>query len=344
MRAAVYETHRGPIKVRTVPDPTPAPDGVVLKVEANGICRSDWHAWVGHDPVELPHVPGHECVGTVVEVGRDVRRWRRGDRVIVPFSIGCGHCDHCRDGHSNVCGSAWTPGFSGWGSFAELVGIRHADANLVALPAEMGAVEAASLGCRFMTAFWGLTRRGRLAPGEWVAIFGVGGLGLAAVMIAKAVGAAVVAVDIDDAKLDFARTLGADATVNAKRDKVADAVRAATGGGAHVTFDALGSKSTALEAIRSLRRRGRHVQAGLLYDENASPPVPLEQAIAWELDIVGSRGMPASAYPSMLTMVNRGLVQPARLVTERVSLERACEILPAMDGYTTQGVVVIDRF
>ncbi len=344
MRAAVYETHCGPIAVRTVPDPAPEPDGVVLGVEANGICRSDWHAWVGHDPVVLPHVPGHECVGVVVETGRDVRRWQRGDRVIVPFSIGCGRCDDCRAGHSNVCGAGWTPGFSGWGSFAELVAIRHADANLVALPPGMDAVEAASLGCRFMTAYWGLTRRGRLQPGEWLAVFGAGGLGLAAVMIAKAAGAAVVAVDIDDAKLRFARTLGADATINASREDTVDAVRATTGGGAHVTFDALGSKSTALDAIRSLRRRGRHVQAGLLYDENASPPLPLETAIAFELDIVGSRGMPAAAYPAMLTMVNRGLVQPARLVTERVSLERACEILPSMDGYATQGVAVIDRF
>ena len=153
-----------------------------------------------------------------------------------------------------------------------------------------------------------------------------------------------IAADIDDGKLAFARSLGADAIVNATRDDPADAVRAATAGGAHVSFDALGSKTTALNAIRSLRRRGRHVQAGLLYDENASLPLPLELAIAWELDIVGSRGMPAAAYPALLTMANRGLVRPARLVTERVSLERACEILPAMGGYTTQGVVVIDRF
>jgi alcohol dehydrogenase len=330
--------------VRTVPDPTPEPDGVVVKVEANGICRSDWHAWVGHDPVTLPHVPGHECAGTVVETGRDVRRWRGGDRVIVPFSIGCGRCEDCRTGHSNVCSSSWTPGFSGWGSFAELVAIRHADANLVALPEGMDAVEAASLGCRFMTAFWGLVRRGRLQPGEWLAVHGVGGLGLAAVMIAKAVGATVVAIDIDDAKLARARELGADALVNAADEDAGEAVRLATAGGAHVSIDALGSKATALASVHSLRRRGRHVQAGLLYAEHASPPLPLETAIAWELDIVGSRGMPAAAYPAMLRMVTSGLVQPVRLVSERVSLERACEILPSMGAYATQGVVVIDRF
>jgi alcohol dehydrogenase len=344
MRAAVYDAYEGPITVRTVPDPAPAPDGVVVKVEANGICRSDWHAWVGHDPVEFPHVPGHECAGIVVATGGDVRRWRRGDRVIVPFSIGCGHCGDCRDGHSNVCATSWTPGFSGWGSFAELVAIRHADANLVALPDSVDFVDAASLGCRFMTAFWGLTERGRLRPGEWLAVFGAGGLGLASVMIGRAAGAGVVAVDIDDAKLAQARELGADATVNSTRDEPAEAVRAVTGGGAHVSIDAFGSKATAIAAIRSLRRRGRHVQAGLLYAENASPPVPLELAIAQELDIVGSRGMPAARYPALLSMVARRQLQPGRLVGDRVTLDQACAVLPSMGRYATRGVVVIDRF
>lgn len=344
MRAAMYDAYRAPITVRNVPDPVPEPDAVIVAVAANGICRSDWHAWVGHDPVTFPHVPGHECAGTVIEAGRDVRRWRVGDRVIVPFSIGCGRCEECRQGHSNVCLDPWTPGFSAWGSFAERVAIRHADANLVSLPTTVGFVEAASLGCRFMTAYWGLIERGRLRPGEWLAVYGAGGLGLAAIMIARAVGATVVAVDIDDAKLEQARAHGAAATVNSTRDSPAAAVRDVTGGGAHVSLDAFGSKATALASINSLRRRGRHVQAGLLYAENASPPVPLEQAISWELDIVGSRGMPAAAYPRMLSLVASGAVRPAELVTARVSLSEACEILPAMDRFATQGVVVIDRF
>jgi len=344
MRAAVYEAYRGPITVRNVPDPTPPRDGVVVAVEANGICRSDWHAWVGHDPVTFPHVPGHECAGIVVETGPEVRRWRPGDRVVIPFSIGCGVCDDCRAGHSNVCGTGWAPGFSGWGSFAERIAVPHADANLVALPERVDFVEAASLGCRFMTAFWGLVERARLRPGERVAVFGAGGLGLAAAMIGHAVGATVVAVDIDETKLVLARELGAAAAINAAQCDPVEAILDWSHGGVEVTLDAFGSKRTVMQAIRVLRPRGRHVQIGLLFEADASPPVPLELAIARELDIVGSRGMPAVSYPAMLAMVAQGHLQPGRLVTERVDLERACELLPAMGQFATQGVVVVDRF
>jgi alcohol dehydrogenase len=222
--------------------------------------------------------------------------------------------------------------------------VPHADANLVALPETIGFVAAASLGCRFMTAYWALIERGRLRSGEWLAVYGAGGLGLAAVMIARAVGAKIVAVDIDDDKLSLASDLGANRIVNAEREDPVSAICDATGGGAHLSIDALGSKTTSVQSIKSLRPRGRHVQVGLLLAENASPPIPLEIAIARELDIVGSRGMPAAAYPAMLAMVARGLVWPDRLVTGRVALPDACQILPSMGQFATQGIVVIDRF
>jgi hypothetical protein len=183
-----------PLVVDEVPDPSPPPGGVVLRVEATGVCMSDWHSWMGHEELPgLPHVPGHEMTGVVESVGAEVTRWRQGDRVIVPFSIGCGACRSCLAGRLNTCDRAFTPGFSAWGSFAQLVAIDHADLNLVRLPDEMEPVHAAALGCRFITAFRAVVDRGRLASGEWLSVYGCGGVGLSAVMLGKALGARVVA-------------------------------------------------------------------------------------------------------------------------------------------------------
>ena len=163
MRAAVFDTFGERLEVRTVPDPDPPKDGVVVEVKANGICRSDWHAWQGHDlGIELPHVPGHELAGVVAVVGPEVEGWRAGDRVTTPFCGGCGVCEQCLSGSQHICDHAYQPGFSGWGSFAQYVMIPRADINLVRLPDALGFVEAASLGCRFMTAFRGVVDQGRV--------------------------------------------------------------------------------------------------------------------------------------------------------------------------------------
>src|SRR3954452_1156405 len=238
MRAAVMQAFQEPLRIETVPDPAPEPDGVVVAVRATGVCRSDWHGWMGHDPsIALPHVPGHELCGEIAAVGPQVRGWRVGDRVTVPFCCGCGVCEPCRLGETQICERDFQPGFTAWGSFAELVALPRADLNLVSVPAGLSDVEAASLGCRFMTAWAALHVHAGVRAGEWVAVHGCGGVGLAAGMIAAAAGARVVAVDIDDAKLARARPLGAEAVV---RDDVVASIRSVTGGGAHVSLDALG--------------------------------------------------------------------------------------------------------
>src|SRR5918997_3172004 len=194
MRAVVVEAFGVPACVRDVPDPRPPSHGVVVRVEATGLCRSDWHAWIGHDPdVALPHVPGHELAGTVAAVGRDVRGIAVGERVTVPFCLGCGRCAPCRAEETQICDDDYQPGFTGWGSFAEYVALPHAELNLVRLPDALGFVEAAALGCRFMTAFAAIAVHGRPGEGDWVAVHGCGGVGLSAVMIAAAAGARGVA-------------------------------------------------------------------------------------------------------------------------------------------------------
>ena len=341
MQAAVMHAFREPLVLETVPNPTPPDGGVVIKVEACGVCRSDWHALMGHDrAIKLPHVPGHELAGTVAEVGRGVTGWAVGERVTVPFCCGCGGCEMCAEGHSHLCHNEYQPGFSGWGAFAEYVAVPYAETNLVRLPETLGFVEAASLGCRFMTAFHALTAQGRVQAGEWVAVHGCGGVGLSAVMIAAALEGLVIAVDIDAEKLAFAESLGAEHTV-LSRGPVRE-IRELTGGGAHVSVDALGSAATSRNSVRCLRKKGRHVQVGLLIGEGKPVPLPLGEVISKELEIYGSHGMPAHAYPEMLEMIVSGALSPQKLIAKTVTLAEAGAELAAMGTFAQRGVTVID--
>jgi alcohol dehydrogenase len=340
----VFERYGEPAQVRDVPDPVPAEHGVVVRVEASGLCRSDWHGWQGHDAdITLPHVPGHELAGVVEATGAGVTRWRPGDRVTVPFVCACGSCAACAAGDQQVCERQTQPGFTHWGSFAQYVALDHADINLVALPEQLSFATAAALGCRFATAYRAVVQQGRVAAGQWVAVHGCGGVGLSAVMIAAASGARVVAVDVSPRALELARDVGAAACVDASGvPDAAEAVREITGGGAHVSLDALGSPVTCAASVNGLRRRGRHVQVGLLPSADGTTPVPMARAIALELEILGSHGMAAHAYPEMLRLVAEGVLRPDLLVTSVIGLDAAPEALAAMGSAAGAGVTVVE--
>lgn len=343
MRAMIVDAPRATPAVRDIPEPITPTDGVVVQVLATGLCRSDWHAWAGHDAdVDFPLVPGHELAGIVTDVGPEVSRWSVGDRVTVPFICGCGRCEWCLSGNAQVCPAQQQPGFTHQGSFAEKVALHAADVNLVRVPDTVDIAAAAALGCRFATAHRALVERARVQAGEWVAIVGAGGVGLSAVMIAVALGAHVVAVDRTPAALAVARELGAEHTVVADGRDIPDAIAAVTGGGAHVAVDAVGSEQTSGDALLSLRRRGRHVQIGLLPAVNGHPRLPMERVIAWELDLFGSHGMPAADYPAMLRLIEAGVLDPARLVERTISLEDAARSLPSFDTATVAGITIID--
>ncbi|WP_295467660.1 zinc-dependent alcohol dehydrogenase family protein [uncultured Pseudomonas sp.] len=346
MKAVVYEAFSAPPRLTTVADPTPEPHGVVLKVMATGVCRSDWHGWVGHDPdIELPHVPGHELAGIVEAVGKDVTRWQVGDRVTVPFVGGCGACPQCHAGHQQVCDHQFQPGFTHWGSFAQYVGIHQADLNLVALPETLGFATAASLGCRFVTSFRAVVDQGKVSAGQWVAVHGCGGVGLSAIMIASSLGAQVVAIDIAADKLELARRLGAVATLDATQvTSVPEAVREITGGGAHVSLDALGHPTTCCNSITSLRKRGKHVQVGLLLGDQATPALPMDRVIAHELEILGSHGMQAHRYDVLMAMLRQGTLAPDKLIGREISLADSIAALMQMDSFQGTGVTVITDF
>ncbi|WP_233405019.1 alcohol dehydrogenase catalytic domain-containing protein [Actinotalea solisilvae] len=415
MRAVVFERSGGPLVVRDVREPACPMSGAVIRVEATGVCRSDWHGWQGHDDgIALPHVPGHELAGTVVAVGPAVRAWRVGDRVTVPFVCACGECAACLAGEHQVCERQTQPGFTHWGSFAERVAIDHADVNLVRLPDGMSAVTAASLGCRFATAYRAVEVHGRVRPGQWVAVHGCGGVGLSAVMIAVAAGARVVALDVSAAARAAALDLGAEVALDpaevagsrpasraevagpsvstpaevagpsvttpaevagpsvstpaevagpsadddvpaprARRSRHRDDARdraaavgarvaEVTGGGAHVSLDALGDPVAAAASVLGLRRRGRHVQVGLLLVGDAWSALPMDRVVAWELELYGSHGMAAHEYASMLARVASGVLTPDRLVARTIGLDDAGAALAEMGrGALGPGMTVV---
>ncbi|WP_328417580.1 zinc-dependent alcohol dehydrogenase family protein [Micromonospora sp. NBC_00389] len=346
VRAVIFDEFGVRPEVRDVPDPVPPPGGAVIRVEATGLCRSDWHGWQGHDSdIRPPHVPGHEFAGVVTAVGTGVRGWRPGDRVTAPFVCACGQCAACLAGDQQVCERQTQPGFTHWGSFAEYVALHNADVNLVRLPDELDYPAAAALGCRFATAFRAVVSQGRVGAGEWVAVHGCGGVGLSAVMIAAACGARVVAIDIAPAALELARSFGAtvclDGSTLTGPGAVAAAVREATGGGAHLSLDALGSHATCIASVECLRRRGRHVQVGLLPTAQGRPAVPMELVIAFELELRGSHGMAAHAYPELLGLVTAGVLRPAELITRTIGLDEVPHALATMDQPGHGGMCLI---
>jgi D-arabinose 1-dehydrogenase-like Zn-dependent alcohol dehydrogenase len=342
MRAVRYAAFQELPEVVIVDDPDCPEAGVIIEVAATGLCRSDWHAWMGHDPdVALPHVPGHELAGVIAHVGSRVEKWRPGERVTVPFVCACGQCPTCLRGEQQVCDFQFQPGFTQWGSFADRVAIDRADVNLVCVPDAMDLETAASLGCRFSTAYRAVVHHGQIHEGDWVVVHGCGGVGLSAVMIAAAHDARVIAVDVSAAALELAQDFGAVATVDATSTDVVAAVRQLTGGGARVSLDALGSLTTCQNSIRCLRKRGRHVQIGLMVADDDMPPVPMAAVIAAELEVVGSHGMAAHAYPAMLAEIVGGTLHPERLVTRRLTLDEAPAALAALGQHPGDGITMV---
>lgn len=343
MRAVVVEAVQVTPNVREIDSPIPPDGGVVVRVHATGLCRSDWHGWAGHDEdIVFPHVPGHELAGTISAVGTGVHEWTVGDRVTVPFVCGCGRCQWCQAGEAQVCPDQQQPGFTHWGSFAEYVALHAADTNLVAIPESVSFEAAASLGCRFATAYRALVARARVQAGEWVTVIGAGGVGLSTVMIARALGAHVVAVDRNAEALALATELGAAHGVVADGADIPSVVSDLTGGGSHVAVDAVGSEQTCTDAILSLRRRGRHLQIGLLPPVDGHPRVPMARVIGWELDLLGSHGMAAVDYPGMLALIKQNQLQPQRLIERTVGLDEAAAMLPTVDKAKVAGMTMID--
>ena len=345
MKAALYREFGKPLTIEKVDDPAANDDGVVIEVKSTGLCLSDWHGWMGHDPdISVPHIPGHELAGQVVETGSRVANWKVGDRVTLPFVCGCGNCIYCSEGNPQICKHQFQPGFTHWGSFAQYVSISHAEHNLVRLPDSLTFETGSILGCRFATAFRAVVDQGGVQPGQWVAVHGCGGVGLSAIMIAKAFAARVIAVDLDASKLQFAQELGADHSILVPGMEVKETVRDLTVDGVHISIDAVGNVEIVRNSIACLRSGGRHVQVGLLPPENKHIPVPFDVMIAGELQLMGSHGLQASRYEAIFDLMEQGKLDPGSLITKRVSLEASLLELTNLHKKPDPGITVINQF
>ncbi|MEM9436991.1 MAG: zinc-binding dehydrogenase, partial [Pseudomonadota bacterium] len=288
----------------------------------------------------LPHIMGHEFAGTVIETGDT--KLQKGQRITAPFILACGHCDDCNAGNPTICAEQYCPGFHGPGAFAELLAIRAADFNAVPLPDAVSFDIAAAMGCRVTTAWRALVDRASIKPGEWLAIHGCGGVGLSALLIARALGVRTIGIDPSDQARAMAQSLGADVVLNAGQ---LEELHEITGGGAHVSLDALGITATFDASLRSLRKLGRHIQVGMPTGRHETVPLPLlELVYARQLTLHGMRGLGASEFRPLLKLIETGRLDLAPLIVDRIALSGVQPVFEGMDSFATTGVHVVTRF
>ena len=355
MDAVVFQGVGEPLELREVDRPDCGPDEAIVETEACGICRSDWHAWQGDwDWIGLVPRPGlifgHEPVGRVVEVGDNVTRFDEGDRVTNPFNLSDGTCPYCRAGKANICESSIPMGFVGFqkGAFAEEYSVRNADQNLIEVPDDVAAEKIAGLGCRFATAFHGVTKRVDVGPGDWVAVHGCGGVGMSAIHTVNALGGNVIAIDIVEEKLDKAKELGASEGINSQNVKdVPQAVKSITDGsrGVEVSVEALGISETIQNSVNSLAPGGQHLQVGMTTsEESGQVELPIDFMVQNEREFYGTYGMPPHEYDEIFRMMRSGKIEPGRIVSETCSLGDVPNVMERLGEYDTMGIPVCSEF
>jgi len=326
MKAAVFHAAHEPLRVEEIPTPQPGPGEALVKVAACGVCHTDLH-YIDHGVPTFkkpPLVLGHEVSGTVAGLGTGAERWKEGDRVLLPAVYGCGQCAMCRSGRENICEKMVMFGNNVDGGYAEYILAPAKD--LIALPAELPLVESAIIADAVTTPYHAVVNRGQVKPGDKVVVFGCGGIGLNLVQVAAAVGAQVIAVDIVDQKLEWARGLGAQAVINAKGvERIDKEVRKLTGGGADIAFEAIGNPVTQAQAFACIRTGGRFVVVGY-----TDKPMTLDtgRVMYREMEVIGSLGCRAVDYPRVLELARQGKIKVKELVTAQFPLN---EINAAFD-------------
>jgi propanol-preferring alcohol dehydrogenase len=319
MKASLFYAANEPLRVEEVPTPSPGSAEVLVKVAACGLCHTDLH-YIDHGVPTFkkpPLILGHEVSGTVVGLGDDVQGWLEGDRVLLPAVYGCGECAMCRTGRENVCDRMIMFGNNVDGGYAEYMVAPAKD--VLALPEEIPLEEGAIIADATTTPYHAVVNRGQVKPGDQVAVFGCGGIGLNVVQIAQAVGAKVIAVDIVEQKLKWAADLGAQVTLNSQQiERIDKEIRKLTGGGVDVAFECIGNPVVQSQSFNSLRTGGRFVVVGF-----ASKPMTLNtgKVMYREMEIIGSLGCRAVDYPRVIELARQGKIRVKELVTARFPLD-----------------------
>ncbi len=339
MKAAVFYAAKEPLRVEEVPTPEPGAGELLVKVAACGLCHTDLHYTDHGVPTfkKPPLILGHEVSGTVAGLGAGVSGWAEGDRALLPAVYGCGQCAMCRTGRENVCENMVMFGNNVDGGYAEYLLAPAKD--VLALPDEIPLVEGAIIADATTTPYHAVVNRGRVKPGDTVVVFGCGGIGLNVVQIAAAVGGNVIAVDIVDEKLAWAKKLGAQTVVNsANVERVDKEIRKLTGGGADVGFECIGNPAVQGQTFNSIRTGGRFVVVGF-----ASKPTTLNlgKVMYREMEIVGSLGCRAVDYPRVIELARQGKIKVKELVTAQFPLDQINEGLDVLRAGTGIRSVVV---
>lgn len=333
MRAALFHGPGKPLTVEEVETPRIGPGEALVKVAACGVCATDLHYLHGTPTFKKPPlILGHEVSGRIEAVAPDVASFTKGETVLVPAVLSCGECLNCRRGRDNLCDRMVMPGNHADGGFAEFIKVPAR--NLVRLPEGLPLEEGAVISDAVSTPFHAVRNRGHVQGGDWVAIFGCGGVGINAVQIAAALGATVIAVDVDAKKLALARELGASETLNPKEGDVPKAIRKLTGGGVDVAFEIVGKPQVLDQAFGSVRAGGTLVAVG--YSEETWN-FAVHRVMFREMSVIGSLGCRSADYPTILTMVQLGKIRLGPVVGDRLPLERINEALARLESGAVSG-------
>lgn len=328
MKALVLRAAGGPLELADLPRPEPGPGEALVRVVACGLCHTDLH-YLDHGVATAkkpPLVLGHEISGVVEGHGAGTVACPVGTTVLVPALLPCGRCGYCRTGRENLCPEARMPGNHFDGGFAEYLVVPAKD--LVPLPPGIDPVAGSVIADALTTPYHAVVERAAVRPGERVAVIGCGGVGINVVQFAVASGAEVVALDVSEAKLEVARTLGAQLTLNPRtQPEAAKELRRRLGDGVEVAFEVVGRPETIALGFSLLRRGGRLCLVGYSAEPTA---LPAHRTMFFEYTILGSLGCPVAAYPRVIELVLQGKVRLDPIVSRRLPLSRYEEALEAL--------------
>lgn len=339
MKAAVFHGPEKGMKVEDVPVPKIGPDQALVKVAACGACHTDLHYLEHGVPTfkKPPIILGHEASGTVEEIGPNVNNVKKGQRVLIPAVLTCGKCTFCRIGRENICAEMKMVGNHLDGAYAEYVAVPAKD--LLDLPESVPLQEASIIADALSTPYHAVKNRAQVRPGDTVVVFGCGGVGINAVQLASLAGGYVIAVDINERKLEWASQFGAAKTINASKvEKVSKEVKKLTGGGADIVLEVIGNPKTFEEAFECVRIGGRLVAVG--YTHEAASIVP-GKIMFKEMDVIGSLGCRPVDYVPLIRMVAQGKIDVKRLVTHRFRLDEIHKAFEVMhEGVALRSIVI----